>query len=419
MDFEKRNGETVNVIDAIGGDYMNLGIFLLNDDTGAIMAGIKTKPRDTCANIKRVIVSTWLRGEGKRPATWRTLIKILNVLKLRVLAQDISNALIDSKLAFNVDACMISEYNIMRLLFITLTFPSFRLCRLSFSCGSTIWQGRSASWTTWYATKGASLCYTTSLSVCYAFSFFIFTTGTCLADSPGLAVLVTCDYETNEQTTLKGTRVDAREMKQTFEHLNFFVHQLQNATKADIIRLLEDVSKELSSYTGPLHNKVIAFAFSGHGGRDSESEVLFANDGEKVDIMDEVVFKFVQHKAVAKIPKLFFIDACRGSDYLTKGAGDMKEKSDEQYYSKGVDRVQGNYRIDYATIPDHVSYAGDKGSIWMPKLACALRDQVDSVQNISANVKKAVQDEIEQKGGKKQQCESVSRLNCGALYLQK
>ena len=104
--FEKRNGETVNVIAAIGGDYMNLGIFLLNDDTGAIMEGITTRPRDTYANIKRVIVSTWLRGEGKRPATWRTLIKVLNVLKLRVLAQDISNALIDSKPAYyNVDAC--------------------------------------------------------------------------------------------------------------------------------------------------------------------------------------------------------------------------------------------------------------------------------------------------------------------------
>ena len=67
------------------------------------------------------------------------------------------------------------------------------------------------------------------------------------------------------------------------------------------------------------------------------------------------------------------------------------------------------------TIPHHVSYAGSGGSMWIPNLAQALREQNDSFQNI-ADVKKAVHDQL---GDRKQQCKSVSQLNTGALYLQK
>ena len=251
-----------------------------------------------------------------------------------------------------------------------------------------------------------------------------FHTGTTLADSPGIAILVTCDYDgTSGLDTLRGTNEDAKEMEATFNHLNYVVHQLQNtmATKDGIEALLGEVSDQLANYSGSMTDKVIIFAFSGHGCNESQAEKIYANDGKKLDLMDEIVFNFVQHIPVAKIPKLFFIDACRGTEILTKGGGGgggggLAAKSDVQYFTKGVHRVEGNYRIDYSTIPNHVSYAAGVGSLWMPKLARGLKTQLDSFQNIADNVKKEVYDQL---GDIRQQCESVSRLNVGALYLQK
>ena len=57
-------------------------------------------------------------------------------------------------------------------------------------------------------------------------------------------------------------------------------------------------------------------------------------------------------------------------------------------------------------IPDHVPYVNLDGSKWMPELARTLQTNKDSLQNIADKVKKTVHE----LPGKKQQCESVSRL---------
>ena len=248
--------------------------------------------------------------------------------------------------------------------------------------------------------------------------------GTTLADSPGIAILVTCDYKAitskGQLSTLVGTNEDAKIVKETFDFFNYIIYQLQNeqATRDDIKALLKDISKDLSAYKGDMERKVIMFAFSGHGTNEDESEKIFANDGQTLDIKDEIVLPLTMHKAVEDIPKLFFIDACRGEMALVSkgtggaggGANSTPKSTDEQYFEKGVQHVEGNYRIDYATIPDHVSYAGTGGSMWLPKLALALREKNDSFQNIADNVKKQVHQQLG---------ESVNRLNIGALYLQK
>jgi hypothetical protein len=112
-----------------------------------------------------------------------------------------------------------------------------------------------------------------------------FCTGSTLAERPtaGLAILVTCDYEANSTLkTLKGTNVDAVEMRATFEQFSYEIHQLRNgeATKNAITSLLSDISQRLieeynAKVVGP--RKVIIFAFSGHG---SEFDEIYASDGE-------------------------------------------------------------------------------------------------------------------------------------------
>ena len=253
-----------------------------------------------------------------------------------------------------------------------------------------------------------------------------------LDDSPGIAILVTCDYrDLPDLGTLDGIINDAEEMAETFHRLRFATHVLKNPKKADIKAKLKEVSDYLGTFSRKLtleegKTKVIIFAFSGHGRSVGTAEKIIANDGESLDTKDEVVLPLVKHENIFEIPKLFFIDACRGASKLlaSKGedgaaASDDSEvtKSEGVYYEKLYQQRAGNYRIDYATIPNHVSFAGEKGSMWMPKLACAMREyKTKSFQEIVAIVNADLHSKLEEN---KQQCETVGRLNCGPLIFSK
>ena len=77
-------------------------------------------------------------------------------------------------------------------------------------------------------------------------------------------------------------------------------------------------------------------------------------------------------------------------------------------------RIEGNYYIAYATVPHHVSWGGEAGSLLMPKLAKALWDEKDKpFQIIASKVMREVSLLFEQ------QCNSDDCLNVGPLYLQK
>ena len=208
-----------------------------------------------------------------------------------------------------------------------------------------------------------------------------------------------------EMKSLTSSSVDGQEMRKTFEFLNYVVHQLHNPTGAFIRAKMKEISDYL--WKNPLERKVaeikvIIFAFSGHGdskGNDLRQNI-YANDGELIDLMEEIVFPLTKHAGVFYVPKLLFIDTSRGIEKIGSEHKPFKE----------------NYRIDYATIPHHVSYLSGNESKWMPKLARALRERNDSLQNIADNVKREVH---EHPGDNKQQCESIDRLNTGPLYLQK
>ena len=58
------------------------------------------------------------------------------------------------------------------------------------------------------------------------------------------------------------------------------------------------------------------------------------------------------------------MDACRGGAQFR-----------QKMLEKGNTYVETNYRIDYATIPNHTAGAGIYESIWMPVLAKLLREE--------------------------------------------
>ena len=91
-DFQLPDGSTINILDKIGAQYKRLKR-LLKDEDGTIIEEIENENMRRAADINHAIMTRWLRGEGEMPVTWRTLIDVLEKVKLGKLAQDMRDAL--------------------------------------------------------------------------------------------------------------------------------------------------------------------------------------------------------------------------------------------------------------------------------------------------------------------------------------
>ena len=80
---------TVNVIEGIGTKYYQIGCFLLEDNDGDKMEVIIHQCHFDVSNINRQILRRWLKGEGKQPVNWSTLVNVLETCGLTELAKTI------------------------------------------------------------------------------------------------------------------------------------------------------------------------------------------------------------------------------------------------------------------------------------------------------------------------------------------
>jgi len=79
----------INIPQQISTKYSQFGLLLLNDTTGAKVRNIKHKHFRDAEQINTEILEEWLKGNGKQPVSWRTLIEVLRGVQLSNLASDI------------------------------------------------------------------------------------------------------------------------------------------------------------------------------------------------------------------------------------------------------------------------------------------------------------------------------------------
>ena len=77
----------------VGTGYSKMGVFLLKDETGAIVEALECKHMRDAENINMAIFSLWLQGKGAQPVAWSTLIEVLRKIGMCVLADDIEGGL--------------------------------------------------------------------------------------------------------------------------------------------------------------------------------------------------------------------------------------------------------------------------------------------------------------------------------------
>ena len=76
----------VNLTKEVGPNYLMLGIFLLEDATGQKTSAIELEHSRNAVRITHHIFELWLRGEGRQPVSWDTLVTVLRDLDLNMLA---------------------------------------------------------------------------------------------------------------------------------------------------------------------------------------------------------------------------------------------------------------------------------------------------------------------------------------------
>ena len=79
----------MNLAEKIGVNYCEFGILLLEDDYGDRIAAIEKEQGKSASDINLEVFRLWLKGKGKQPVTWATLVAVLQDIGLVKLASDI------------------------------------------------------------------------------------------------------------------------------------------------------------------------------------------------------------------------------------------------------------------------------------------------------------------------------------------
>ena len=66
---------------------------LLNDETGARISAIETQHLKNAQEINLEVFKSWIKGEGRKPISWNTLVTVLREIKLNALADKINSTL--------------------------------------------------------------------------------------------------------------------------------------------------------------------------------------------------------------------------------------------------------------------------------------------------------------------------------------
>ncbi len=230
----------------------------------------------------------------------------------------------------------------------------------------------------------------------------------------GFALIISNDYTGAHGAVEKlgGTLIDATLMKSTFEQLKFAVLHKHNVNRLELMELL----RQTACCKYPPSYRRIVIVFSGHG---TDNYQLYDQDGKLVKVKDMLEMFFPEREPLqGGLPKLFFIDACRGDTHcravlVPKGGNEKTALPVPQH---------GNLLVAYSTIPGHQSYEEKgAGGVWMSLLAQRLLSDDTSVLDILTKVNTELLEKYKQDPrwmGFTQQPECLSRLNEKVFLLR-
>uniref|UniRef100_A0A1I8I8W2 CASPASE_P20 domain-containing protein n=3 Tax=Macrostomum lignano TaxID=282301 RepID=A0A1I8I8W2_9PLAT len=175
---------------------------------------------------------------------------------------------------------------------------------------------------------------------------------------------VTFDPRTGQSTRI-GSDVDADNLERSFKQLGFSIMPFRDLSCEKIVSVIKETArKDHSNYD------CVAVVLLSHG----ENGAIYGSDGK---IKMEKLFRLLRPDycpTLAGKPKLFFIQACRGSEY-DKGCevadGDNGTGRDEEDGGK-LSRIplESDFLYFYSTPPGYYSWRNDIQGSWFIQQLC-------------------------------------------------
>nr|XP_033799427.1 caspase-7 isoform X1 [Geotrypetes seraphini] len=162
--------------------------------------------------------------------------------------------------------------------------------------------------------------------------------------------------------TRGGTDKDAGDLFQCFCHLGFKVKVYNDYTCDQMQKLLEQAAEEN-------HNDCACFAciFLSHG----EEGFIYGTDGPMCIKKLTTMFRGDRCKTLVGKPKLFFIQACRGSEF------DEGIQADSANHSLETDAsprhkipIEADFLFAYSTVPGYYSWRNPGNGSWFVQALC-------------------------------------------------
>lgn len=164
--------------------------------------------------------------------------------------------------------------------------------------------------------------------------------------------------------TRNGTDVDAAVVIKTFKNLGYQVLVFTDLSVKDMKEKLQTVAQQDHS-----NNASFVCVILSHG----DEGVIFGTDGcEKLDVLTRY-FKGDQSKSLVGKPKLFFIQACRGSDF----DGGIETDAIDATPDPSTDRipVEADFLYAYSTAPGYYSWRNTCNGSWFIQSLCEMLEK--------------------------------------------
>ncbi|KAK7922376.1 hypothetical protein WMY93_009278 [Mugilogobius chulae] len=173
----------------------------------------------------------------------------------------------------------------------------------------------------------------------------------------GRCVIINNEIFTSGDTKRCGTDVDAGALKETFEKLGYKVSVHKDLTRKQMRRLMQDVAEED-------HSKKSSFvcAILSHG----TEEGIMATD--KLITLEELTsyIKGDECRSLCGKPKLFFLQACRGTD-VDVGVDAVDAAPPP---TKKMIPIEADFLYAYATPPGYYAWRNECNGSWFIQSLC-------------------------------------------------
>ncbi|XP_036619273.1 caspase-3-like [Trichosurus vulpecula] len=165
-----------------------------------------------------------------------------------------------------------------------------------------------------------------------------------------------------------GTDVDAAHLGDTFKNLKYEVRNQKDLTCNEIIELMYNVSKEDHSQRSSFICVILS-----HG----EEGVIFGTDGPIELGRLTCFFKGDRCRSLTGKPKLFIIQACRGTELdcgIQTDSGPLHGVTGEDTMCQKIP-VEADFLYAYSTAPGYYSWRNSKDGSWFIQSLCAMLKQ--------------------------------------------